>query len=54
MSENNEAILQAIQAGFANNEHYFIELFASYSRIEARLANLEAEVAEIKTKLNKF
>jgi hypothetical protein len=54
MNENNEAILQAIQAGFANIERHFIELFASHSRIESKLANLESEVAEIKTKLAKF
>jgi chromosome segregation ATPase len=53
MSENNDAILQAIQAGFANNERQFTDLLASNSRIESRLANLEAEVAEIKTKLAK-
>ena len=49
MSKNNDAILQAIQAGFANTECQFTALFASNSRIEARLANIEAEVAEIKT-----
>ena len=49
MSENNDAIIQAIQAGFANTERQFTALFASNSRIEARLANIEAEVAEIKT-----
>jgi uncharacterized protein YceH (UPF0502 family) len=54
MSENNDAILQAIQTGFSNNERQFTDLFASNSRIESRLANLEAEVAEIKTKLAKF
>jgi chromosome segregation ATPase len=53
MSENNEAILQAIQTGFSNNERQFTDLLASNSRIESRLANLEAEVAEIKTKLAK-
>ena len=53
MSENNDAILQAIQAGFANNERQFNDILASNSRIESRLANLEAEVAEIKTKLAK-
>ncbi|WP_309740495.1 hypothetical protein [Chamaesiphon sp. OTE_20_metabat_361] len=51
MSENNDAILQAIQAGFANNERQFTDLFASSSRIESRLANLEAEVAEMKTEV---
>jgi chromosome segregation ATPase len=61
MSENNDAILQAIQAGFANNERQFTDLLASNSRLEnkvdnlgSRLANLEAEVAEMKTKLAKF
>ena len=34
MSENNEAILQAIQAGFANNERQFTDLIASNSRLE--------------------
>lgn len=60
MSKNNDAILQAIQAGFANNERQFTDLVASNSRLEnkvdnlgSRLANLEAEVAEIKTKLAK-
>jgi chromosome segregation ATPase len=60
MSDNNEAILQAVQAGFANIERQFTDLIASNSRIESRLANvesrlanLEAEVAEIKTKLTK-
>jgi chromosome segregation ATPase len=60
MSENNDAILQAIQAGFANNERQFTDLLASNSRLEnkidnvaSRLANLEAEVAEMKTKLAK-
>ncbi len=53
MSENNEAILQAIEAGFANTDRQFTELVASNSRIESRLANLEAEVAEMKTKLAK-
>ena len=57
---DSEAILQAIQAGFANTDRQFTDLLASNSRIEsrlanleARLANLEAEVAEIKTKLTK-
>jgi peptidoglycan hydrolase CwlO-like protein len=67
MSENNDAILQAIQAGFANAERQFTDLVASHSRLEnkvdnldnkvdnivSRLANLESEVAEIKTKLSK-
>ena len=53
MSENNDAILQAIQSGFANNERQFNDLLASNSRIESRLVNLEVEVAEIKTKLAK-
>lgn len=53
MSENNDAILQAIQTGFANNERQFTDLLASNSRIESRLASLETEVAEIKTKLAK-
>jgi peptidoglycan hydrolase CwlO-like protein len=53
MSENNDAILQAMQTGFANIECQFTDLLASNSRIESRLANLEAEVAEIKTKLAK-
>ena len=53
MSENNEAILQAIQAGFANNERQFTDLLASNSRIESNLGTLEAEVAEMKTKLAK-
>jgi chromosome segregation ATPase len=51
MSENNDAILQAIQTGFANTERQFTDLLASNSRIESRLANLEAEVAEIKTEV---
>jgi hypothetical protein len=54
MSENNDAILQAIQVGFANTERQFTDLLASNSRIESRLDNLEAKLAEIKTKLTKF
>jgi uncharacterized protein YceH (UPF0502 family) len=54
MSENNDAILQAIQTGFANNERQFTDLLASNSQIESRLANLEVEVAAIKNKLAKF
>jgi predicted nucleic acid-binding Zn-ribbon protein len=53
MSENNEAILQAMQVGFANIERQFTDLLASNSRIESRLANIESEVAEMKTKLAK-
>ncbi len=51
MSEDNEAILQAIQAGFAHTERQFTDLIASNSRLEnkvdnigSRLANLEAEL----------
>ena len=54
MSDNNEAILQAIQAGFANTDRQFTELLASKSRIESKLTNLEAELAKINTKLAKF
>jgi chromosome segregation ATPase len=53
MNENNDAILQAIQAGFAHTERQFTDLIASNSRIETRLANLESELTEIKTKLAK-
>jgi chromosome segregation ATPase len=58
MSENNDAILQAIQAGFANTERQFTDLVTNNSRLEnkvdnivSRLANLEVEVAEIKTEV---
>jgi chromosome segregation ATPase len=51
MSENNDAILQAMQVGFGNIERQFTDLLASNSRIESRLANLETEVAEIKTEV---
>jgi hypothetical protein len=45
MSENNDVILQAMQVGFANIERQFTDLLASNSRIESRLANLEAAVS---------
>jgi hypothetical protein len=54
MSANNDAILQAIRVGFANTDRHFTDLFASNSRIEAKLTNIEAKLAEIKTKLAEF
>lgn len=51
MSENNDAILHAMQVGFGNIERQFTDLLASNSRIESRLANLETDVAEIKTEV---
>jgi chromosome segregation ATPase len=53
MSDNNDTILQAIQAGFANNERQFTDLIASISRLETRITNVETALAEIKTKLSK-
>jgi chromosome segregation ATPase len=53
MSDSNDAILQAIQAGFVNNERQLTDLAASISRLETKVVNVETEPSEVKTRLNK-
>jgi chromosome segregation ATPase len=53
MSDLNDAILQAIQDGFARNERQLTDLTASISRVENKIVNVEADLAEIKTRLGK-
>jgi chromosome segregation ATPase len=53
MTNNNDAIIQAIQDGFARNERQLNDMTASISRIENKIVNLEADLSEIKTRLSK-
>ena len=53
MPDLNDAILQAIQDGFARNERQLMDLTASISRVENKIVNVEADLAEIKTRLGK-
>ncbi len=51
MSENNDAILQAIQAGFANSERQFTDLVASNSRVENKVDNIESRITNIESSI---
>ena len=53
MPDLNDAILQAIQDGFARNKRQLTDLTTSISRVENKIVNVDADLAEIKTRLGK-